>query len=129
MSFSLIGFAGSTVLLVAHVLAVPLAVCRLTDILMTERIAEPLRRRGGYLFGCRLCLSVWVGALATMLLLGCPWLNWPFALSYLYLWMTGWSEMLRQRRHEELALFQVKMRQWSPEPRQADAAPEMMGRP
>lgn len=33
---------------------------------------------------CGLCMSVWGGVVATAFLALLPWLNWPFALSLLY---------------------------------------------
>lgn len=73
----------------AHIAACALAAMRLTDLVLFDRIAEPLRRRvPGYLLRCPRCLSVWMGAAAVIAYWACPWANWPLALSWLYLRMT-----------------------------------------
>lgn len=70
-----------------HVLAALLASFRLVDMLLLDRIAEPIRKRLSkyYLFSCPKCLSVWGGAACTAALALFPWLNWPLAVSWLYI--------------------------------------------
>lgn len=74
---------------VLHLVAALLASWRLTDIVLHERIAEPLRRHGGYLMTCPACLSVWAGGMALLGYLWCPWAAWPFAMSWAYLYWLG----------------------------------------
>ena len=76
-------------LLALHLVIAGLACWRLTDILLGERIAEPLRKYGGYLMTCPRCLSVWTGAICTVALLTYPWANLPLALSWVYIWRAG----------------------------------------
>lgn len=71
---------------VLHVLAAIFATWRLTEIVTMDRISEPVRRRWPhYLWGCPRCVSVWAGMTVTGLLIFVPWLNWPLALSWLFL--------------------------------------------
>lgn len=69
-----------------HVLALGLAVFRLTEIVTMDRISASFRARfPHYLWGCPRCVSVWAGAVCTALWYTVPWLNWALALSWLYI--------------------------------------------
>jgi hypothetical protein len=80
-----------------HCVAMPLAAWRLTELMAQDQITLPLRKRfPGYVWTCHRCLSVWAGAMATSLFLFLPLANWPFALSWLYLWMMDSRAYKRQ---------------------------------
>jgi hypothetical protein len=73
---------------VADVVVLVMATMRLTDALLVDRIFDGLRRRlRWYVFGCPRCLSVWIGALCTVVYLYAPLVLYPLALSWFYLWM------------------------------------------
>lgn len=88
-----------------------LAAWRLTDLIVVDTIAAPLRARVTAAT-CVRCVSVWAGIACTGTLLWAPWLNWPLAMSWLYLFLAGRAEMgrLRQQvaeaRQQAIALFQ-----------------------
>lgn len=70
-----------------HAFAAALATWRVTDLVAHDRVTAALRRRlPTYPWSCTRCVSVWAGALCTLLYITVPWLNWPFALAWLYLW-------------------------------------------
>ena len=73
-----------------------LATWRITNIIINEKIFEPLRKvlgvvddihypetMIGYLFSCFYCMSVWVGFICALLLYFFPFVLLPFALSAL----------------------------------------------
>jgi hypothetical protein len=67
-------------------IALALATMRLTDVLIFDRIAAPLRARvRWYVLTCPRCLSVWMGAVCTVVWLYAPLVLYPLALSWLYL--------------------------------------------
>ncbi len=67
-----------------HILAAILAACRLTEVITTDRITERFRKRfKWYFWMCQRCVSIWVGCLVTILYFYYPYLNWPFAMSWL----------------------------------------------
>lgn len=71
----------------AHFFAAVLAVWRIVGLFTVDRITLKLRQRfPWYIFCCQRCFSVWAGIFATALFFLWPWANWPFALSWLYLW-------------------------------------------
>ena len=73
-------------MLVLHAVAAVLAAFRLTELITMDRISEPIRQRWPhYLWGCPRCVSVWAGGAATACFFYLPWLNWPLAISWLYL--------------------------------------------
>lgn len=72
-----------------HVLMAALATARLTELFIQDRITERIRMRWPtYLWTCSRCVSVWAGIYVTVVLYFSPYLNYPFALSMVYL-MTG----------------------------------------
>lgn len=80
-----------------HIFAVPLAAWRFTEFIAQDRITLAFRQHfPGYLWICPRCLSVWAGAIATLLYVKWPWLNWPFALAWLYLWQQDNRAFKRQ---------------------------------
>ncbi len=77
----------TNLLSVIHVVMAILASWRLVDLFAQDRITEWLRQKWPtYLWTCPRCLSVWMGAAATVLFVFIPWMNWPLALSWLYMW-------------------------------------------
>lgn len=71
---------------ILHIIALILSVFRLTELFTFDRITATIRTKfPSYLWSCPRCVSVWAGFAATGLFLLSPWLNWPFALAYLYL--------------------------------------------
>lgn len=79
-----------------HVIAACLAVWRITDLFTQDRITVKLRAKiNSYLLTCPRCFSVWAAGWCTAIL-ACSqfygwahnlvWLNWPFALAWVYLW-------------------------------------------
>ncbi len=74
-------------LLIIHTLMAILCVWRLTELFTIDRITQPLRNRfKTYLLTCPRCLSIWAGCYAALSFYFLPWLNWPFALAWIYLW-------------------------------------------
>lgn len=69
-----------------HVVAALLATCRLTEIITQERISQWVRQKWPlYLWTCPRCVSVWSAIAATAAFVYMPFLNWPLALSWLYI--------------------------------------------
>ena len=102
----------TTTILVLHALAAALATWRLTELIALDKVAEPLRRRlpRWYLLTCVRCLSVWMGILTTLAFAFVPWLNWPLALSWLYLWRLESVQLRRQSAQaNEATLRALKM--------------------
>ena len=78
---------------VPHVIAAVLASWRLTEIITMDRISEPLRKHfPHYLWGCPRCVSIWAGSACTLIFIYAPWLNWPFAMAWLYLVEWDWRQ-------------------------------------
>ena len=69
-----------------HALIAVFAAFRLTTLFTVDSLWSPVRRRFPKVpWGCSLCMSVWAGIVATIFMALLPWLNWPLALSWLYL--------------------------------------------
>ena len=69
-----------------HALFATLAAFRLTTLFTQDAIWHPVRTRFPRIpWHCALCMSVWAGAAATAFLIAMPWLNWPLAMSWIYL--------------------------------------------
>lgn len=69
-----------------HLILAILAVWRLTEIITIDQIFEPVRRRFPiYLWTCPRCVSIWAGAASTLFYVYSPFVNWPFALSWLFM--------------------------------------------
>jgi hypothetical protein len=84
--------------LALHVLAAVLATWRLTDLLAYDTLAEPLRVRCSWaVLRCPRCLSVWAGIASAVVFLTCPWVNYPLALAWCYVWRVEILEHRRQR--------------------------------
>lgn len=86
-------------MLYLHALAAALATWRLVDLLASDRLFEPLRWRlpTWYVLTCPRCLSVWMGIVTTAAFAFVPWLNWPLALSWCYIWQME-SRRFRQQQ-------------------------------
>lgn len=94
-----------------HLLAMLFAFGRLIELFGIDRITENLRKAfPSYLWQCPRCLSVWAGIAATGLLLYYPWVNWPLALSWLYI---AWrdAKVARQGRVLKVRVIDGRM-QW-----------------
>src|SRR5215467_14387946 len=79
-----------------------LATWRITELFTQDRITSKLRKRfPTYLWQCPRCMSVWAGAWASLVFaLGLrwplvAWLNWPFALGWLYFVQVDWAVQRR----------------------------------
>lgn len=69
-----------------HALAAVLAAFRLTTLFTQDAIWDRARRKFPQVpWYCSLCMSVWASILATAFLLAVPYVNWPLAISWLYL--------------------------------------------
>ena len=63
-----------------------LAAFRLTALFTQDTLWNwPRRWMPAVPWHCGLCMSVWAGALATASFVWLPWINWPLALSWLWL--------------------------------------------
>jgi len=68
-----------------HLAFAVLAAWRIVELFTMDRITAKLRTRfPHYLWQCPRCLSVWAGAYAAVAFAFAPYLNWPFAISWLY---------------------------------------------
>jgi hypothetical protein len=68
-----------------HLAMAVLASFRLTELFAVDKITAKLREKfPSYLWQCVRCLSVWAGAATTLAFIFCPWLNWPFAMSWFF---------------------------------------------
>jgi hypothetical protein len=77
------------VLHIVHIVMAICSACRLTEIVTQDRIFERVRHRWPtYLWTCSRCVSVWAGIITVCVYYERPWLNWPLALSYLYIVQT-----------------------------------------
>ena len=69
-----------------HLLAMLFSFGRLIELFGIDKITEPLRKRfPSYLWSCPRCLSIWAGIAVVLIYLTFPWLNWPLALSWLFI--------------------------------------------
>ena len=69
-----------------HVVAAVLATYRLTELVTIDRITQGLRMRmPSYLLSCSRCMSIWAGAVASLVYFVAPALNWPLALAWVYI--------------------------------------------
>lgn len=68
-----------------HLAFAVLAAWRMVELFTIDRITGKLRTRfPSYLWQCQRCLSVWAGAYVALAFAFAPFLNWPFAISWLY---------------------------------------------
>lgn len=71
---------------IIHVIFALLAAARLVEIVTEDVIFARVRSRWPSAFwSCTRCVSVWTGIVATVVYVYAPFLNWPLALSWLYL--------------------------------------------
>ncbi len=69
-----------------HPLMAILAAFRLVDLIVADTLIQRVRERFPQLpWQCVRCASVWAGIAATIFLVVLPWINWPLALSWLYM--------------------------------------------
>lgn len=95
---------------ILHALASVLAAFRLTTLFTQDAIWNPVRLRlPSVPWHCSLCMSVWGGIAATVFLLTLPWLNWPLAVSWLYLlWERLRSPMDAKELEARVAAMQAE---------------------
>lgn len=90
-----------------HLIFAVLAAWRLVELFTMDRITEPLRRKfPSYLWQCQRCLSVWAGAYVAVAFAFAPYLNWPFAISWLYF---AHNDFIYQRRIRKSREFRVEV--------------------
>lgn len=95
---------------IVWIVVAALATWRITNIITSEKIFEPLRKGLGitddihypdtflgYLFSCFYCMSVWVGFVCTLLLIFFPYALLPFSLSALSILI---KESINERVYE-----------------------------
>jgi hypothetical protein len=102
-----------------HVLMAILGSWRLVEVAMFDEIFAPIRKlcsRFQWLklfWQCPKCVSVWVGAASTIAFFYFPFLNWPFALSFLYLLsyriIDSWAATKRHGVFFEIVNGQVRI--------------------
>lgn len=70
-----------------HILTAIMASCRLTEVVTIDQITASFRGKhpNWYLLSCARCVSVWAGIVCSVLFVYTPFLNWPLALSWLYI--------------------------------------------
>ena len=82
-----------------HLLAMLFSFGRIIEILGIDRITHELRKSfPSYLWNCPRCLSVWAAIPALLLYRYAPWVNWVFALSWLYI---AYVDRKTERRRQE----------------------------
>src|SRR5262245_35579489 len=86
-----------------HLIMAILAVWRLTEVVTADKIFERIRNRFPiYLWTCPRCVSVWAGVFVTVCFLYAPFLNWPFALSWLLLLHNHIAVLIQSRMGRRL---------------------------
>ena len=76
--------------LILHSLIAIFSAFRFTTLFTADSIWTPIRKRFKTVpWGCSLCMSVWAGIAALVLLFTLPWFNWPMAISWLWLSMNA----------------------------------------
>ena len=69
-----------------HALMSVFAAFRLVDLFMSDRITQRIRQQWPlYIWACPRCLSVWCGILAVIVFMAVPIVNWPLAISWVYM--------------------------------------------
>jgi hypothetical protein len=104
-----------------HLLMATLASWRITELFTQDRITAKLRERWKtYLWQCPRCMSVWSGAFAAaMLALSpvthgiSPWMNYPFALAWLYLTHLDLRAAARMDRDGRRMVIEARGPQWT----------------
>jgi len=84
-----------------------LAAWRIVELFTMDRITVKLRQKfPHYLWQCSRCLSVWAGAYAAVIFAFVPYLNWPFAISWLYF---AHNDFIYQRQIRKGREFRVEV--------------------
>lgn len=103
-----------------HLTFAILASWRIAELFLIDRITARLRARfPSYLWQCSRCLSVWAGAWVTIPILlshwlwWSPYLNWPFALSWLLFTYNDWIAARRLAVHGRQFLVEAKDGKWT----------------
>jgi hypothetical protein len=85
-----------------HLVFAVLAAWRIVELFTMDRITQPLRTKfPSYIWQCQRCLSVWAGIYVALAFAYAPYLNWPFAISWLYFVHNDFIYQLRLRRGRE----------------------------
>jgi len=85
-----------------HLAFAVLAAWRIVELFTIDAITLRLRQKfPSYLWQCPRCLSVWAGAYVALTFVLAPYLNWPFAISWLYFVHNDFVYQLRLRRGRE----------------------------
>lgn len=86
-----------------HLVFAVLAAWRLIELFTVDRITARLREKFPvYLWQCPRCMSVWAGGFVALVFVFAPYLNWPFAISWLYFAHNDFLYLRRIRRSREL---------------------------
>jgi len=85
-----------------HLAFAVLAAWRIVELFTIDRITVKLRQKfPTYLWQCTRCLSVWAGIYVAVAFAFAPYLNWPFAISWLYFAHNDFVFQHRLRRGRE----------------------------
>jgi hypothetical protein len=100
-----------------HIAFAVISTLRMIELFLMDRITLKLRQKfPSYLWQCSRCLSVWAGTAATVMFLVYPWLNWPFALSWLYFVHNDWVVARRAAKEGRKFVLAIKQPgQWAME--------------
>lgn len=102
------GIIYTNVISAAHIICAVFSSWRIVELFLMDRITEPLRKKfPSYIWQCSRCLSVWAGAACALMLAFAPWLNWPFALSWIYFVHNDWIMARRQAKSGRRAIVEV----------------------
>ena|SRR5438105_4322696 len=90
-----------------HVIFAVLAAWRVVELFTIDRITVKLREKfPTYLWQCPRCLSVWAGIYVSAAFAFAPYLNWPFAISWLYF---AHNDFIHQRHLRKGREFRVEV--------------------
>ena len=96
-----------------HLAFAVLATFRIVELFLVDRITVKLREKfPSYIWQCSRCLSVWAGGFAALAFMFCPWLNWPFALSWLYFVHNDFVTARHMANHGRQFVVDVKDGNW-----------------
>jgi hypothetical protein len=90
-----------------HFVFAILAAWRIVELFTVDAITLKLRQKfPHYLWQCQRCLSVWAGAYVALAFAFAPYLNWPFAISWLYF---VHNDVVYQRRIRKGRQFHIEV--------------------
>ena len=92
-----------------HIAAMILCAFRLTEIVTQDKISLKIRQRWPiYFLTCSRCVSVWSGLVAMLFYLYAPMVNWPFAISAI--WILFFQLLEKVGNHRHIIEFQGRTR-------------------